>query len=152
MEIRPVSEMNLVKQMIMEKQDVSLPVTAEKDKVQLSAEYQKKAKFEPVQKLKNIIASVKKTYVSFTGYTKALTGGIVKGGIIGSVVFGVLKAIDFARSHGKENVKKLPNALIISAAVVAGLVKIGTTLFKSSLNINEIKANIDHRYHKNLHN
>ncbi|EKE02700.1 MAG: hypothetical protein ACD_20C00346G0027 [uncultured bacterium] len=126
-------------------------VAPAKDQVQLSHKEQKSPKVGFVQRIKNLIAGVKKAYVVTTQYTKALVNGTVKGAIIGSGVYGTLKAVDFMKNYKQETVKHIPKQVVIGAAAVAGLTKLGFTLFKSSLDVNEAKSKIEHRWQHDPH-
>jgi hypothetical protein len=92
------------------------------------------------QKIKNFFLSARTVYSTIGEYTQAGIIGSIKGGLLGSVVYGCLKAIDFTRTYKKSNVRKLPNPLVVGIAAIVGLAKLGTVLFDESLKIDQEKA------------
>lgn len=108
-----------------------------KDTVELTSKKEKKG---PVKTVNNAIAGIKKFFASAKTYCGGTIKGLAKGAAVGSVIYTAASAINHFRANAE---KKIPGKVLgIGAAVVT----LGSTLWKSSLNLNEQKSGIEHRY------
>lgn len=120
-----------------------------------------------VQKIKNFIAAAKKLGIIISEYAKGIVLGVIKGGIVGLLTAGSFRAINWAKPYILESriwQDKLVKMKLISllkfplkpvlnhpkiqtaVAVLAGLSVLAVELFKTSLNVSEITAEVDHRW------
>ncbi len=97
--------------------------------------------------LKGFIARVKSAFATFGEYTKGTFKGVTSGVVAGSVVYTAASAINFIRNKAAEKAgtvaKKLPNKFLAGAAALAAL---GINLWNASLNANEKRSEIHHRW------
>lgn len=124
------------------------------DKVEISAK-EKAPKKGIVQKAKDFVRTAKKLGITISEYTKGTFVGVGQGFLVGSGVFtvgsiinGVKKLkINKAVKNGVEdaakNIKMFPAK---SLGVIGAALMLGISYWKTSLNANERKANVDHRY------
>ena len=109
---------------------------------------------QPTKKGKGInglIANIKTFFATIGEYTKGTVKGVAKGVAAGSVVYAGGSVINHMRTKAAEkigeeavkNVKKLPNKAL---AVAVGVVALGINLWKASLNLNEKRSDIHHRW------
>lgn len=146
----------------------------ELDAKQKAAEEKKKNKLGPIKRFKRFIGNVKKGVVTAGEYTKGffkgtVNGGIV-GGIIGGAVYGVGKILKdpaklvqtpvigklFRNLKIVSNPENLDKSILAkvfkskTTAIVAGGVALAigliSALWKASINANEKRALIEHKY------
>lgn len=95
---------------------------------------------------------VLKPWAAFTGYTKGAAVGLLKGGLTGGIIFGGFKLVEFAQKNNfLKRIPKAPRFVQIGIPILTGLGVLAVKLFNTSLNVNEKKAQIDHRWQKNPH-
>ena len=141
-----------------------------------AAEEKKKNKLGPINRFKRFIGNVKKAFVTAGEYIKGFFKGVFKGGVAGGVVGGGIFAVGnskllkdpaslvntpvvgkFLRETklvtNADNIKNSIPAKILSnkkTAMIAGGVILAATLisslWKASLNANEKRALIEHKY------
>ena len=141
-----------------DKVEVSKP--AEKAPEQINDADPKKKKTSLVQRFKNFVAGVKKFFIASWEYTKGTAKGIFYGataalGILG--VDGVINAVKNAKADklvetatdvapkAIEKAKRFSTKGKVFAGIAA-VATLGYQLFKSSLNVSEKKAAVDHRW------
>ncbi len=96
----------------------------------------------PVRSLKDFIRAVKKFGINISEYTKGTFKGIAEGLLVGAGIFtagSIYKGI-------KQLVKKPSKMPVKALAVAGGLLTLAANYWKTSLNANEKKADVDHRY------
>lgn len=106
-----------------------------------------------IRKFKDGISSIKKFFMGVGEYAKGTVKGLFYGGITAGTVIGVdaimgaTKIIKNAKAGNvaEKAVKVLSTKGKVAAGAV-GLAVLGYHLFKSSLNLSEKKANVDHRW------
>lgn len=114
----------------------------------------KKNKLSFFEKCKRFVGSMKKAGVTIVDYTKGTILGAVKGAAVGGIGFGACKIVskvlenkEFA-TKGKNFLAKIGKSPRTAKVVGAGMaiIGLGTQLWKTSLEVNEKKALIDHKY------
>lgn len=100
----------------------------------------------PIQGTKNFIAGLKKAWVYVAEYTKGAIKGVFEGGLLGGLTFLGIWGVKAAKTRAIKS--SLPKRYSLSSAIAAGVgaLTLGYQLFKSSLNVSERTAAIDHRY------
>ncbi|MBQ3640363.1 hypothetical protein II906_00280 [bacterium] len=141
---------------------VSAPLPAasaapQADSVDLKSKPKKKGL---VNNVNQFISNCKKFFAGVAEYTKGTVKGIVSGAIAGTSIYGAAnlahKAKQFVdiRKLGKGAEEAAVNAIkdkklskaAPAIAVVAGIATLGLNLWKSKLNLNETRSDIEHRY------
>ena len=121
--------------------------TSTPDKADLSTTKEEKPKRRgPIKVIKDFIRSIKKFNVSFAEYTKATFKGIGEGVIAGCAVYGGSKLFNVIKkglAKDAEKVMKLPAKPL---AIVAGVGVLLANFWKASLDANQKKADVDHRW------
>ncbi len=114
----------------------------------------------PIQGTKNFIAGIKKAWINVAEYTKGTVIGVLGGSILGGLTYGVLHGIKAVKSLLKKNKDQIVydidgiltkrakrfKLLAETVSIAVGLATLGYSLFKSSLNVSERTADVDHRY------
>lgn len=141
-----------------------------------AAEEKKKNKLGPIKRFKRFIGNVKKAFVTLGEYTKGFFKGLFNGGVVGGVVGGGIYAIGnskflkdpaaltntpligklFRGSAIVNNADTIKNSFATkllsnkkTAIIAGGVILAGaliSSLWKASLNANEKRALIEHRY------
>ncbi|MCK7470076.1 MAG: hypothetical protein MZU95_04160 [Desulfomicrobium escambiense] len=141
------------------------PPSPQEDTVQF--DQKPKEKTGPIRKFKNFMAGIQKAWATVTGYTKATFKGIFDGALVASTVLAGTAGYNFIKRHVnkvssnkevkdkaiqqiKDKAKLIPKSIKYGAVALGGVTLI-YDLFKASLDINEKKANIDHRWKANPH-
>lgn len=97
--------------------------------------------------IKGFIARVKSGFATLGEYTKGFIRGITSGVVAGSVVYTAGSIINSIKTKAAEKAgttaKRLPNKAL---AVAIGVASLAINLWKSSLNANEKRSDIYHRW------
>ena len=97
--------------------------------------------------IKGFIARVKSGFATLGEYTKGFIRGITSGVVAGSVVYTAGSIINSIKTKTAEKAgttaKRLPNKAL---AVAIGVASLAINLWKSSLNANEKRSDIYHRW------
>ena len=97
--------------------------------------------------IRGFIANFKSFFASLGEYTKGIVRGITSGVVAGSLVYTAGSIINSIKTKAAEKAgttaKRLPNKAL---AVVVGATALAVNLWKSSLNANEKRSDIYHRW------
>ena len=104
----------------------------------IAASETKSEKKGPIKSIKDFVRAVKKFGITVSEYTKGTFKGVFQGAIVGSVIY----ASGSAYKHFKK-ASKLP---VKALSVVGAVGTLFANYWKTSLNANEKKADIDHRW------
>ncbi len=124
--------------------------------------------------INNFISNCKKLGAGIAEFAKGTAKGIAGGAVVGGSVLGIGKIADMAKKHGLKNAaiaeatKNLPEGQILTKearnaikerfkgqkmsklypalAILAGLATLGINIWKSKLNYNERRSDLEHRY------
>ncbi|MDD3237039.1 MAG: hypothetical protein PHV37_02965 [Candidatus Gastranaerophilales bacterium] len=119
-----------------QQQIAALKTSTPVDKIDLQTTPKKKGF---VQKIKDFIGSCKKIGVNINEYTKSTFKGIGQGFFVGSGAFTIAT---IARLAKKKEIGNMPKVV----GVMAGVTTLAANLWTASLNANERKAGVDHRW------
>ena len=91
--------------------------------------------------INGVIANIKSFFAAFGEYTKGTIGGIIKGVAAGSLLYTAGNIINhFREKAGKKLLHNKPLAILVGACTL------GINLWKASLNVNEKRSDIHHRW------
>ncbi len=121
----------------------ALPTESDSDKFQASSKDE--GKKGPVQVVKDFVRAVKKFNITLSEYAKGTLKGIGQAALAGSAVFTVGSAINFAKK-GKIAAKTAKRFHSGALAIATAVVTMGANYWKTSLEANNKKADVDHKY------
>ncbi len=101
---------------------------------------EKKKRRGPIKTLKSAIANVKKFFASVGTYTKGVLKGIKNGIISGSVVY---TGVTIYNKIKKKDANSKLGFILGGVAIAGSLI---ASIWNASLDLNEKKSNIDHRW------
>lgn len=123
---------------------------AEIDKAKKLQKTTKKANQGPIRSTKDFIRAVKKIGIDVQEYSKGALGGLAYGSLGGLAVFSATKIgkgiSQYIKEKDFDKALKSGNKLAITLGAITGVVILFANMWEASLNADEKKADVDHRY------
>ena len=96
----------------------------------------------PIRAIKDFVRAAKKLGITLSEYTKGTFKGVIEGAVVGASVYTAGSLY-----KGIKNLAKKPSKMPVKAlAIASGIATLAANYWKTSLNTNEKKADVDHRW------